>query len=147
MIRFKRLEQFGKAVALSALLAAAAQAQINTRPDWGPPSAKQMAKGVDPALLHQFQQWSLQLQANPRNTVALTNRGIVSMTISRRSPLGLFGLYVAAKDLEKAIQLAPNDFYAHHNYPEVCFRYGDAPNDHSAQLLAIREYTIDRDQT
>lgn len=98
-------------------------------------------RGADPALLRQFQQYTAQIDANPRNVAALTNRGVISMTIARKSSLDVFWLYAAAKDLEKAIQLAPNDFYAHHNYAEACFRYGDAPNDHSAELLAIREYT------
>ncbi|HEX3743183.1 MAG TPA: hypothetical protein VHW09_04625 [Bryobacteraceae bacterium] len=105
------------------------------------PTAQEMAKYADPALLQQFAQYTAQLNTNPRNVAVLTNRGVVSMTIARKSPMGVFWLYAAAKDLEKAIQLAPNDFYAHHNYAEVCFRYGDSPNDHSAQLLAIREYT------
>jgi len=138
----KRFEQFSRTgFVVLALTLTAAQAQVTTGPDWGMPSLQEMAKYADPALLQQFQQYTTQLNANPRNVAVLTNRGIVAMSIARKSAMGVFWLHQAALDLEKAIQLAPNDFYAHHNYAEVCFRYGDAPNDHSAQYLAIREYT------
>lgn len=129
------------ALAVAALLAArGALAQIGARPN-NMPSNEEMTRGVDPRLLNQLAQLTAQIQANPQNVAALDNRGVVSLTISRKSPLGVFWLYVAAVDLEKAIQMAPNDFYARHNYAEVCFRYGDAPNDHSAMNLAVSQYT------
>ncbi len=126
---------------IALFFAAGAAAQGLMAPQDALPTAQEMAKYADPSLLHQFEQYTAQLNANPRNVAVLTNRGVVSMSIARKSPMGVFWLYAAAKDLEKAIQLAPNDFYAHHNYADVCFHYGDAPNDHSAELLAIREYT------
>jgi hypothetical protein len=126
---------------LAVFFAATATAQGLMAPQDALPTAQEMAKYADPVLLQQFSQYTTQLNANPRNVAVLTNRGIVSMKIAGKSVMGVFWLYAAARDLEKAIQIAPNDFYAHHNYAEVCFRYGDAPNDHSAELLAVREYT------
>ncbi len=126
---------------IALFFSAAAAAQGLMAPQDAMPTAQEMAKYADPALLQQFEQYTTQLNANPRNVAVLTNRGVVSMSIARKSPMGVFWLYAAAKDLERAIQLGPNDFYAHHNYAEACFRYGDSPNDHSAELLAIREYT------
>jgi hypothetical protein len=126
---------------LAVFFATAATAQGLMAPQDAMPTAQEMAKYADPALLQQFSQYTAQLNANPRNVAVLTNRGVVSMRIANKSVMGVFWLYAAAKGLERAIQIAPNDFYAHHNYAEVCFRYGDAPNDHSAELLAIREYT------
>ena len=126
---------------LALAFAAAVSAQSLAVPPTALPTPQEMMKASDPALLRQFQQYSQQIEADPRNVAALTNRGVISMTIARHSMLDVFWLYAAAKDLEKAVQLAPNDFYAHHNYAEACFRYGDAPNDHSAEQLAIREYT------
>jgi len=140
-LKWNRLAACSKASLIALCLAAAVPAQTLTAPNSGMPTPQEMMRAADPSLLQQFRQYSAQVDANPSNVAALTNRGIVSMTIARKSPLGVFWLYAAAKDLEKAIQLAPNDFYAHHNYAEVCFRYGDAPNDHSAEQLAIREYT------
>ena len=131
----------GRAALVALFMTGVATPQSLMAPKDAMPAAQEMAQYADPALLQQFGQYTAQLNANPRNVAVLTNRGVVSMTIARKSPMGVFWLYAASKDLEKAIQLAPNDFYAHHNYAEVCFRYGDAPNDHSAELLAVREYT------
>ena len=139
MTTLKSFPQLSKAGMMALLLTTAVYAQV--APPIGMPTPQQMMKAADPALFRQFEQWSAQIQANPRNVAALTTRGVISMRIAAHSPLSVFWLYAAAKDLEHAIQLAPNDFYAHHNYAEVCFRYGDAPNDHSAEQLAIREYS------
>jgi len=105
------------------------------------PTPEQMARGVDPQLLGQLRSYAAQLNSNPNDVTALVNRGVISLKISYKNMYSVFWLYLAARDLEKAIHLDPNNFYARHNYAEVCFHYGDAPNDHQAMNIAIREFS------
>lgn len=127
-------------VGAALLIALAAPRAAAQRPD-NFPSAEEMAQGVDPRLIAQLASYTQQINANPRNVAAITNRGVVSLTISRHARLDVFWLYLAARDLETALKLAPDDFYANHNYAEVCFRYGYTPTDHTPIDMAIRYYS------
>jgi tetratricopeptide (TPR) repeat protein len=138
--QFARL-RISATAAVIAVLAVPGCAQNAWRTPDNFPTANELAQGVDPHLLGEIQSYTAQINANPRNVAAITNRGVVSLTISRKGPLDVFWLYLAARDLERALQLAPNDFYANHNYAEVCFRYGYTPTDHTPMDLALRFYT------
>src|SRR5580704_5253164 len=87
---------------IALFFSAAAAAQGLMAPQDAMPTAQEMGKYADPALLQQFEQYTAQLNANPRIVAVLTNRGVVSMSIARKSPMGVFWLYAAAKDLERA---------------------------------------------
>jgi tetratricopeptide (TPR) repeat protein len=56
---------------------------------------------------------------------------------------GIFGggIYRAAKDLELAIRLDPNNFYARHNYAQAAFQAGDVGTDQPNMRLAVIQFT------
>src|SRR3982074_785894 len=80
------------------------------------PSPQQMLQGRDPAQAQQFLQWSAALAKNPHDVNALDNRGYLAMQFARKGLYRSYWQWLAAKDLEAAVQVNPNDFYAWHNY-------------------------------
>jgi tetratricopeptide (TPR) repeat protein len=97
------------------------------------PAPEKMNRGVDPAKLQQIDQATRVLERNPRDVTALVTRGASSLNIAVKSPYGFFWIYRAAKDLELAIRLDPNNFYARHNYAQVQFTKAIQLNPKSAR--------------
>jgi tetratricopeptide (TPR) repeat protein len=65
------------------------------------------------------------------------------MEFAGKSLYSAYWQQLAAKDLEQAIQLDPNNFAAWHNYGDLNYRVGDfwATNDHSNAIRAINAFT------
>jgi tetratricopeptide (TPR) repeat protein len=114
-------------------------------PGWqeGWPAPQQMLQGRDPAQVQQFLNWSAALEKNPRDATALDNRAYLDMEFARKGLYGSFWRWLAAKDLEQAIQVNPNDFYAWHNYGDLNYNSGDLwmMNDHSNARRAVTAFT------
>lgn len=105
------------------------------------PALEKMNRGVDPAKLQQLEQATRVLERNPRDVTALVTRGALSLNIAVKSPYGFFWIYRAAKDLELAIRLDPNNFYARHNYAQAAFQAGDVGTDQPNMRLAVIQFT------
>ena len=129
------------ALALAVLFAGGAVAQI---PGWDSrwPAPQKVFAGCDPAQLREFREQSAILAKTPNDIDALVNRGVACLRLTRTSNFGDTLLWLAAKDLEKAIKIDPRDFAAWHNYGEVNFKSGDMwmINDHSNARRAVDAY-------
>jgi tetratricopeptide (TPR) repeat protein len=129
-------------VALGAVLAQPSAAEIpGWQNDW--PTPQQMLQGRDPTQVQQFINWSAALEKNPKDTTALDNRAYLDMAFAKKGLYGSFWRWLAAKDLEQATQLNPNDFYAWHNYGDLNYNSGDLwmMNDHSNAQRAVTAFT------
>lgn len=109
----------------------------------GFPSPRQMLQGRDAAAVQKFKAWSQQIKTNPRNVNALDNRAMISMQFSQQGTYRSQWTYLASKDLERALQLDPRDFYAWHNYGELNYQAGDLwmAKDHSNALRAAEAFS------
>jgi len=109
--------------------------------EWPPP--QKMLQGQDPAQVQQFLNWSAALAKNPRDVNALDNRAVLSMRFSRKGLYRSYWQWLAAKDLEAAVQTNPKDFYAWHNYGDLNYNSGDLwmMNDHSNAKRAVWAFT------
>ena len=105
------------------------------------PPPERMNRGVDPAKLQQFEQATRTLERNPKDVTALVTRGALGLNIAVKSPYDFFWIYRASKDLELAITLAPNDFFARHNYAQAAFQAGDMGTDQPNMRLAVIQFT------
>ncbi len=123
------------------LLAAAVQAQF---PGWDPrwPSAQKMLQGGNPQDVRDFKMESAFLAKNSRNANSLVRSAVFAGNLARSTRYGTFWLWLAAKDLEKAISIEPNNFAAWHNYGDVNHRTGNAwdPTDRSGPLRAVNAF-------
>src|SRR5262245_33696476 len=110
-------------------------------PRWPPP--EKMLQGRDPAAVAQFNSLSAALARNPEDVDALVRRGILAMSFARSGLYSSFWRWLAAKDLEQAIQLDPNNFYAWHNYGHLNYVSGGLwmMNDHSNAQRAVTAFT------
>lgn len=108
---------------------------------WPPP--QQMLQGHDPAQVQQFLKWSDVLLKNPRDVNALDNRGVLSMRFATKGLYRTYWQWLAAKDLEAAVQINPKDFYAWHNYGDLNYSAGDLwmMNDHSNAQRAVTAFS------
>lgn len=113
-------------------------------PGWqdGWPTPQQMLQGRDPQQAQQFMQWSAALEKNPRDTNALDNRAYLDMAFARKGLYRSYWQWLAAKDLEAAVQINPNDFFAWHNYGDLNYNSGDfwMANDHSNAQRAVMAF-------
>jgi tetratricopeptide (TPR) repeat protein len=107
------------------------------------PSSQQMLQGRDPAQVQQFLQWSAALANNPRDVNALDNRAYLAMQFAKKGLNRSYWQWLAAKDLEAAVQINPSDFYAWHNYGDLNYSAGDfwMTNDHSNAKRAVTAFT------
>jgi tetratricopeptide (TPR) repeat protein len=105
------------------------------------PPFERMIDRVDPVLLRQIDQATQQIQRNPKDVTALVTRGAVCLNAANQSRYGFFWIYKAAKDLEAAINLDPNNFYARHNYAQAAFQMGDMGRDQPNMRLAVYQFT------
>jgi len=105
-------------------------------------SPQQMLEGVDATSIQQLEQASKTLQTNPNDVNALVTRGAVSLHIAATTKRYSFQWeMIAAKDLERAITLDPNNFYAEHNYAMACLQAGDFNPTQPAMHLAVTHFT------
>lgn len=107
------------------------------------PSPEKMLQGRDPAQVQQFLQWSAALTKNPRDVTALDNRAYLDMQFARKGLYRSYWQWLAAKDLEAAVQINPRDFAAWHNYGDLNYSAGDfwMTNDHSNAKRAVTAFT------
>jgi tetratricopeptide (TPR) repeat protein len=126
-----------------AMVAGGAMAQ--QIPGWeaGWPAPQKVFDGCDPQTLQLFNQQSAALRRNPRDEEALVNRGVYGLRLARKSRYETFLVWLAAKDLEQAIKIDPNDFAAWHNYGDVNYSAGDmwAINDHSNARRSVDAFS------
>jgi tetratricopeptide (TPR) repeat protein len=105
-------------------------------------SPQQMLDGVDAQSIRQLDEASRSLEANPNDVNALVMRGAVSLHIAATTKRYSYQWeFAAAKDLERAITLDPNNFYAEHNYAMACLQAGDFNPTQPAMHLAVTHFT------
>jgi len=108
------------------------------------PSAQQMLRGKDPRQVQLVAQLTDRLKKNPDDSDALDKRGVLYLQISEQKDLyWSYWQDLAAKDLERAIQLNQSDFMAWLNYGLLNFEVGDLwwVNDHSNARRSVWAYT------
>lgn len=105
------------------------------------PTPEKMLERVDRTTIQQLVNSSNTLQHNPNDGNALVLRGYAALSASGQSMYKIFWLHFAAKNLERAIQLDPNNFYARHNYAETCFQTGDQSDAQPVMHLAVAQFT------
>jgi len=108
------------------------------------PSTEQMLRNKDPQKVQQLAYWSDRLSKNPNDVEALDARGQLYMQFSElRDLYWSYWQDLAAKDLERAIQLNAKDFTAWLNYGLLNFEVGDLwwVNDHSNARRSVEAYT------
>ncbi len=105
------------------------------------PTPEKMNRGVDAAKLQQVAQTTKAIERNPKDVTALVTRGATSLSIAIKSPYSFFWIYRASKDLELAIKLDPNNFYARHNYAQAAFQAGDMGSDQPNMRLSVIQFT------
>ena len=107
---------------------------------------QQMLQGVDPQTVQQFNAASAAIQRSPNDVNALVTRAQIALNISQRNPYSYQWVHFAALDLEKALRLDPNNFYALHDYAMAYFNAGDGSdaqtNMHQAVALFTRALQI-----
>jgi tetratricopeptide (TPR) repeat protein len=108
------------------------------------PSTEQMLRGKDPQKVQQLANLTDRLNRNPNDTEALDARGQLYMQFSEMRDLyWSYWQDLAAKDLERAVQLDAKDFTAWLNYGLLNFEVGDMwwVNDHSNARRSVWAYT------
>lgn len=122
-----------------------ARGEATEVPGWqgGWPAPERMLQGRNPAQVQQFLQWSAALSKNPRDVNALDNRAYLGMEFAKRGLYRTYWQWLAAKDLEAAMQINPKDFVAWHNYGDLNYSAGDfwMTNDHSNARRAVAAFT------
>ncbi len=103
-------------------------------------SPQQMLQGVDPQSVRQLNAASTTLQRNPNDVNALVTRAALSLNIADKSRYSMSWVHFAAKDLEKALTLDPNNFYAQHNYAMACYETGDINDAQPVMHLAVTHF-------
>jgi tetratricopeptide (TPR) repeat protein len=104
-------------------------------------SPQEMFAGVDGASVQRFNDANTAVQQRPNDVNALLTRAGASMDIALKSRYRFQWIHFAAKDLEKAIQLDPNNFYARHDYGMACFLAGDVGGGQPNMQLAVIQLT------
>ena len=110
-------------------------------PTLAQPTPQQMIDGVDLKVVKELEAWTHVLDQNPKDFNALNHRGDLSLRASHQSRYRFFWIQKAAKDLEDAIRINPNDFYARHNYAQAAFEAGDWGDAQPAMHLAVTHFT------
>lgn len=105
------------------------------------PRPAEMLERLSPAIVQQLAAASATAAANPRDANAFSLRGVLALQAAHQSLYRIYWLHFAARDLEHALRLDPRDFYAHHNYAEVCFETGDVSPAMPVEHLAVTHFT------
>lgn len=108
------------------------------------PSTEQMLRNKDPQKVQQLAELTDRLKQSPEDVDALTQRGQLYLQFSElRDLYWSYWQDLAAKDLERAIQLNGKDFTAWLNYGLLNFEVGDMwwVNDHSNAQRSVWAYT------
>jgi tetratricopeptide (TPR) repeat protein len=100
-------------------------------------SPQQMLQGVDAHTIQQLNTDRAALQRNPNDVDALVDRGALALNIADKSRYSTAWIHFAAKNLEKALTLNPNNFYAQHNYAMACYEAGDVNDPQPVMHLAV----------
>ena len=103
-------------------------------------SREQLLERVDAATIQQLNAANAAVQRHPNDGAALDNRGAIALKISSMSRYPSVWIHAAAKDLEQALRINGNDFYARHNYAMACFKEGDITPDQPIMRLAITHF-------
>jgi tetratricopeptide (TPR) repeat protein len=152
--------QFGRSTAARALLvlcgiiigaalsprAAIAQSPQSWLGGWlkTAPSTEQMLRNKDPQKVQLLASLTDRLKKNPNDIDALDQRGQLYLQFSELKDLyWSYWQDLAAKDLERAVQLNAKDFTAWLNYGLLNFEVGDMwwVNDHSNAKRSVWAYT------
>jgi tetratricopeptide (TPR) repeat protein len=102
---------------------------------------QQMLQGVDAQTVQQLNAASAAVQKNPNDVNALVTRAVIDLDIADKSPYSYQWVQSAAVDLEKALRLQPNNFYALHNYAMAYYQSGDFGDGQPAMHQAIVFFT------
>ncbi len=105
-----------------------------------------MFQGKDPALLQRLNDEMAAVQKNPNDEHALSSIGAICLKFSgSKTAANMWGLWqdIAAKALERAVQLNPKDSIAWHNYGQLNFEAGDLwmVNDHGNARRAVWSFS------
>src|SRR5579863_2585443 len=128
------LNLYVAAVCLVMAPTALAQASFNNNLGATP---QQMLQGVDAQSIQQLNSFSNAIQRNPNDVNALVSRGSLALNIADKSRYSLQWIHFAAKDLEKALTLDSNNFYAQHNYAMACYETGDVNDAQPVMHMAL----------
>lgn len=104
-------------------------------------SPEQMFEGIDAATVSHFSDANRAAQENPNDVTALVTRAVIALDIADRSRYSFHWVHFAAKDLEKALRIDPNNFYARHNYAMACYQAGDFNDSQPNMRLAVIQFT------
>jgi len=97
-----------------------------------------MVRDIDPRDQPLLAQSASRLQSNPDDVNALITVSVVFMHASEKGTINWsFWLVMAQKELIHAVHLAPDNFYAHHNYGQALFMTGDLRPEARAYLQTI----------
>jgi hypothetical protein len=96
--------------------------------------------GCDPQTVRNFNEQSAALVKNPKDDRVLVNCAVYTLRLARTSRYDTFLIWLAAKDLEQAIRIDPNEWTAWHNYADV--NYSARSNDRPYAKGANREATF-----
>jgi tetratricopeptide (TPR) repeat protein len=102
---------------------------------------QQMIERVDANTIQQLAATSDVLQRSPNDVNALVLRGSSALSAADQSMYRDSWLHFAAQDLESALRLDPNNFYARHNYAQACLETGDVGPEQRVTRLAIFHFT------
>jgi tetratricopeptide (TPR) repeat protein len=105
------------------------------------PTPQQMLERVNRSTIQELASASNALVRNPNDVKALVQRAVAADDASMASLYRSFWLHFAAKDLERALRIDPNNFPAHHYYGDVCFRVGDSNDAQPVMHLAVTHFT------
>jgi tetratricopeptide (TPR) repeat protein len=102
---------------------------------------QQMIERVDRNTIQQLAAASNAIQQNANDVNALVQRGSYSLGAADQSMYRDSWLHFAAKDLESALRLDPNNFTARHNYAQTCLEVGDVSAAQPVMHLAVFQFT------
>jgi tetratricopeptide (TPR) repeat protein len=102
---------------------------------------QQMIERVDSNTIQQLAAASNVLQRSPNDVNALVQRGSSALSAADQSMYRDSWLHFAAQDLESALRLEPNNFYARHNYAQTCLESGDVSSEQRVTQLAVFHFT------
>lgn len=104
------------------------------------PTPQQMLQRVDRNTIQQLVSASAALARNPNDVNALVQRASTD-SAAMESMYRQSWLHFAAKDLERALRIDPNNFPARHYYGDVCYRVGDVSDAQPVMHLAVVQFT------
>lgn len=110
---------------------------------------QQMLQSVDVPTRQKLIAASNVIEKNPKDANALVSRAVISLDVADHNPYWFQWVHFAAIDLENALRLDPNNFFAHHNYAMAYYQAGDdspaLPNMHQAIVEFTRAIQLKPD--